>query len=789
MPCICGGDDQVVAPRRQVKQSVAEAADEVENRGVTIETRGATGVSTAAVRDRKKTPYAKPYRMKDTRNKDQDKDARPPSRIVKPKKLRNRVDTEDMPIHQGAFHDANDADFDGKVLYAPCRGPVYTPSDWDPSLAERSEQLPDASLELEFVYGYAGKFNSSKNVFYNSDDKVVYYTAGLGIVYEHDTHSQSFYHGHNDDISALTLCPVDVEVNGATYPAKSLVATGQVSHVEEGAYITVWDSMSAGSEYSELVRIDFGKEARGFCALGFSPDGQYLACSTLDNSNTIHVYDWKSGTEVGSGIGLQGEPPAINGIEWNPFDDVTGMFVTFGRRHMKMWTNDGENWTAKNITFGSLLMQNVLSAQWLPPRPNGSQYIVAGCDNGQLYLVDVDKAKAIKSVAAHAAGPKYVQPNGSMAHIGVRGLCLCKDGTVLLSGGADGKVLSWDASDGIIKDNRFAADAVQLTNPFNDVQKLTPAVRALDYSANLDRILVGTSNCDVVEIADGEVEMLMDGHAGDIWGVAFHPAKPEVFASVADSGHLHLVDADARKMINVLALDWKPRAVTFSSAPVDASYHLAVGGAKGVVRILDEDSLDILKEIKDSKQGISDLMYSPNNKFLAVGTYDAWIDVYAVDKGYKRIARCIGHSATVRGIDWSEDSCILMSNSNDYELLFWDARTGKQIVNPDAAGKDVNFATYTCMLGFPVMGIWHPEADGTDVNSLNRSHNEQLLVTADDHGRVKLFNYPCVIDDAPAHVYTGHSSHVMCARFSSDDSMVCTGGGHDKSVFQYRVKW
>eukprot|EP00955_Chlamydomonas_euryale_P113305 366209-Chlamydomonas_euryale.AAC.10 len=97
MPCICGGDDQVVAPRRQVKQSVAEAADEVENRGVTIETRGATGVSTAAVRDRKKTPYAKPYRMKDTRNKDQDKDARPPSRIVKPKKLRNRVDTEDMP--------------------------------------------------------------------------------------------------------------------------------------------------------------------------------------------------------------------------------------------------------------------------------------------------------------------------------------------------------------------------------------------------------------------------------------------------------------------------------------------------------------------------------------------------------------------------------------------------------------------------------------------------------------------------------------------------------------------
>lgn len=54
------------------------------------------------------------------------------------------------------------------------------------------------------------------------------------------------------------------------------------------------------------------------------------------------------------------------------------------------------------------------------------------------------------------------------------------------------------------------------------------------------------------------------------------------------------------------------------------------------------------------------------------------IPLRSLQKGYQRIARCTGHSSSVRGIDWSIDSSIIMSNSNDYELLFWD-RAGKQV--------------------------------------------------------------------------------------------------------------
>jgi microtubule-associated protein-like 6 len=60
-------------------------------------------------------------------------------------------------VKKGAFQAGADASFHGKILYRYCRKPVYTPSDWDPSLAERSACLPPSRLVLQFVYGYQGE--------------------------------------------------------------------------------------------------------------------------------------------------------------------------------------------------------------------------------------------------------------------------------------------------------------------------------------------------------------------------------------------------------------------------------------------------------------------------------------------------------------------------------------------------------------------------------------------------------------------------------------------------------
>lgn len=58
--------------------------------------------------------------------------------------------------------------------------------------------------------------------------------------------------------------------------------------------------------------------------------------------------------------------------------------------------------------------------------------------------------------------------------------------------------------------------------------------------------------------------------------------------------------------------------------------------------------------------------------------------------------------------------------------------------------KLVQWASWTCVLGPEVNGIWPKYSDINDINSVDANFNNQVLVTADDYGLVKLFRYPCV---------------------------------------------
>eukprot|EP00959_Pyramimonas_sp_CCMP1952_P319606 6687540-Pyramimonas_sp.AAC.1 len=85
------------------------------------------------------------------------------------------------------------------------------------------------------------------------------------------------------------------------------------------------------------------------------------------------------------------------------------------------------------------------------------------------------------------------------------------------------------------------------------------------------------------------------------------------------------------------------------------------------------------------------------------------------------------------------------------------------------------------------MGIWPPGADGTDINALDRARSREFVVTADDRGLVKIFNYPCVMKDPGVREYRGHCSHVMNIRVSFDSRRVVSVGGKDCAALQWRV--
>ncbi len=86
------------------------------------------------------------------------------------------------------------------------------------------------------------------------------------------------------------------------------------------------------------------------------------------------------------------------------------------------------------------------------------------------------------------------------------------------------------------------------------------------------------------------------------------------------------------------------------------------------------------------------------------------------------------------------------------------------------------------------MGIWPPYSDGTDINSIDVSAEKGLVVTGnDDAGLVRLFNYPCIVKNAPAKEYGGHSSHVTNVKFLRGGDTVVTSGGNDGAAMIFDV--
>ena len=214
--------------------------------------------------------------------------------------------------------------------------------------------------------------------------------------------------------------------------------------------------------------------------------------------------------------------------------------------------------------------------------------------------------------------------------------------------------------------------------------------------------------------------------------------------------------------------------------------------------VLDAETLQMVATPPHKrKERISCIKFSPDGRLVAVGSADNFIDVYAVQKNiieYKY--ECKGHSSFITHLDWSADSQYLQSCCGAYELLYWgmyrEGEDGRPRFHPrqvrkSSAMKDVVWHTHSCLFGWPMRGIWPTDSDGTDVNAVACSNNSQLVATADDIGKVKLFSYPCVVPRARHKAYEGHSSHVTNVAFTESDKSLISVGGNDRALFQWQI--
>ncbi|XP_070826161.1 echinoderm microtubule-associated protein-like 2 isoform X2 [Chaetodon trifascialis] len=599
--------------------------------------------------------------------------------------------------------------------------------------------LPDRKLKLQWVYGYRGR-DCRSNLYLLPTGEIVYFNASVVVLYNTEEQQQRHYLGHNDDVKCLSV-----------HPDMVTIATGQVAgNSKDGKllspHVRVWDSVSLNT----LHVIGMGVFDRAVTCVAFSKsNGGTFLCAVDDaNDHILSVWNWQKEKQLAD---VKCSNDSVLAAVFHPMDP--NLIVTCGKSHINFWTMEGNTLTKKQGLF---------------EKHEKPKYVlcVAFAENGDAITGD-----SSGNVYVWAKGGNRITQQVSGAHEGgIFSVCVLKDGTMVSGGGKDRKVVLWG------HDYRKQAE-MEVGESFGPVRALA--------EGKPGELFVGTTKNAIIRAAFPDtLTPIVQGHTDELWGLDIHPSM-EQFVTCSQDRQVHLWDTNSHQPLWSKTIEDPGRSAGFH--PSGAV--LAVGTMTGRWLVLDTDTRDLVSMHTDGNEIISNVKYSPDGNFLAVASHDNFVYIYAVTENgrkYSRVGKCTGHSSFVTHLDWSADSQYLVTNSGDYEILFWEASSGKHVTNMDTV-RNLEWATSTCTLGFNTFGIWPDGADGTDINAVCRSHDGSLLASADDFGKVHLFSFPCSQPRAPSHEYGGHSSHVTNVAFLHDDGHLISTGGKDTSILQWVV--
>uniref|UniRef100_A0A4W4GV71 HELP domain-containing protein n=1 Tax=Electrophorus electricus TaxID=8005 RepID=A0A4W4GV71_ELEEL len=592
---------------------------------------------------------------------------------------------------------------------------MYIPSNIQ-NYEELRMDFPTEKLDLDWVYGYRGR-DCRGNLYVLPSGEAVYFIACVVVLYHVTNRTQRHYRKHTDCVRCLAI-----------HPDKVLVASGQTAGVDKDGkplqpFVHIWDSTTLVT----LQQIGLGTFERGVGSVAFSnaDAGTFLCVIDESNEHMLSVWDWKKNTMV---LEVKSTTEAVFAVEFSPAD--TSNIITCGKSHVYFWTQSAGTLTKKQGIFGKYKKPKFIMCFVFSLTGD----VLTGDSEGNI-LTWGKSAADIKTLGKGAKETFQIMKQ-TRAHEGsVFTLCILQGGALLSGGGKDRRIIRWSAD---LAPEREC-----------EIPEKFGAVRTI---ANVDgeELLVGTTRNAILRgtFSDGFVA-IVQGHVDEMWGLATHPSQ-NLFLTCGNDKQACLWNAEDHSLGWCTHLEESGLCADFSPNGSVVS----IGLSTGRWLVLDVQTREVVCDLTDGNEQLSVMRYSPDGSFLAVGSHDNFIYIYSVMEGgrrYTRFGKCTGHSSFITHLDWSKDGKYIMSNSGDYEILYWDVAGGCKLLRNRFESKDREWASYTCVLGFHVMGVWLEGSDGTDINALCRSHSEKVVAVADDFCKVHLFQYPCPKPKAPSH--------------------------------------
>jgi len=498
------------------------------------------------------------------------------------------------------------------------------------------------------------------------------------------------------------------------------------------------------------------KGARGISAAGLCSAGHYAAVADLSNDHCVWVFEAGSGKQVFKQKGDQ-----TNRLQDLAFSKKEGStkFATVGKRHIYFWdAKDGSGEKKKGI-FNGHKMTSFTSCTW-----DQEDVCYTSGSNGSIYKWNTETRCCEGTMPAHKGGISAIQ--------------YCEGH--LWSAGKDCKLHQINPADMTIVQS-WDTESV---------------VRSIDVRDG--KRLVGM-RCGTIKCDD---QVLMRSHSdGEVWGLCYVDGMGPI-TSGDDNKVICWSDADRNaskycdKVTDRATSCKAGGASTLADTPDSQQFravachgdHIAIGDNAGGVTIrktADPSSADGEQYIADSGEWIEAMAFSPDGKYLAVGSHDNAIRVYDASEGFSLVGTCTGHSSFITALDWSQDGTVIRTNSGDYELLFWNVPSCEQDKDGMSNNTGTEWATTSMKVSWETRNIYPSGVDGTHINGVARSPDGTLIATGDDYGLVSIFNNPVRPGVIPR-CFRGHSEHVTRVAFNTDGSKLFSIGGYDQTLMQFQ---
>ena len=420
---------------------------------------------------------------------------------------------------------------------------------------------------------------------------------------------------------------------------------------------------------TDQIRLLQGHQ-QGIAALAFSPNSQFLASGSRDN--TVRLW------EVATGHSRQewdAHRAMVRAVAFSP--DSTWLVSGGDDCITRRWHLE----TGKSLGIFEGHHQAVCD---LCISPDG-QTLTSSSEDGTIRCWDITREHCLKTLQGHKAA--------------IWALGLSSDGKTLVSSSLDRQIKIWDVASGNNLHTIVGYTDYAYGLAFSpDGQTLAAGssnslVRLWDWqTATCTHTLQGHRNwvwqtawspngqllasggldhaVKIWHAASGECIATLKGHENIVMGVAWHP-NGQLLASAGHDNTVRLWDWSTGQQQQVMRVSqgwvncvcWDPTGT-----------YLVSGSGDNLIRFWDYKTGKVSKYLEGHQGWMEMFAWAPDGQFLASGSHDGTVKIW--DVAQSQCLQTLNHQiAQVRTIAISADGRFLASGDSDATIYLWDTST------------------------------------------------------------------------------------------------------------------